>query len=145
MELWELNARECIRDTIARYNHAGDRGKFDDMVDCFIDDGVLEIYPSTRHVGRRELRSFFGNVTAGDGATSRITVLRHCITNVLINVQSPTKATSRAYFQVITDVGLDHWGTYRDRLVADTATGPWLFAERSVKTDGYTDGSFFRG
>ena len=30
METWELLARECIRDTVARYNHAGDTGRFDD-------------------------------------------------------------------------------------------------------------------
>src|SRR4029078_12976019 len=33
-ETWELLARECIRDTVARYNHSGDTGRFDTMVEC---------------------------------------------------------------------------------------------------------------
>ena len=43
MELWELAAREGIRDTVARYNHAGDAGRFDAMVECFTPDGRLAI------------------------------------------------------------------------------------------------------
>ena len=32
MELWELVARESIRDRIARWNNNGDAGRFADMV-----------------------------------------------------------------------------------------------------------------
>ena len=42
---------------------------------------------------------------------------------------------------MITDIGLDHWGRYRDRLVP--VGERWLLAQRSVKTDGYAPGSFF--
>ena len=31
MELWQLTARERIRDTLARYNWSGDAGHLDDM------------------------------------------------------------------------------------------------------------------
>jgi len=43
MEVWELEAREQIRDTIARYAHCVDGGCFDDLVALFIPDGVLEV------------------------------------------------------------------------------------------------------
>ena len=43
MTLEELIARECVRDTYARYNHAGDRGRLTELADCFTEDGVLEL------------------------------------------------------------------------------------------------------
>ena len=42
MEHWELVAREQVRDTVAAYNHCGDRFLLDEMVACFTVDGVLE-------------------------------------------------------------------------------------------------------
>ena len=35
MTVEELLAREQIRDTIALYNHAGDRGRLEELADCF--------------------------------------------------------------------------------------------------------------
>ena len=66
METWERVARECIRDTVARYNHAGDAGRFDDMVACFTPDGVLRVVGGESHRGHDALRAFFSGV--GDTA-----------------------------------------------------------------------------
>lgn len=139
MEHWELNVRECIRDTVARYNHAGDRGRYDEMIDCFADDGILAVIGGAEHCGRAELQAFFGGV--GASARPGFTHLRHCVTNLLIDVASGEVATARSYFQVITDIGLDHWGRYRDRFVP--VGDRWLLAHRSVKTDGYAPNSYF--
>jgi hypothetical protein len=139
MEMWELVARECIRHTVARYNHAGDSGRFDDMVACFTDDGVLAISEGGEHQGHEALRGFFSGV--GSSARPGFTHLRHCVTNLLIDVESPNAATAKSYFQVITDIGLDHWGRYRDRLVP--SGDGWRFVHRSVRTDGYSTNSFF--
>jgi ketosteroid isomerase-like protein len=139
MELWELTAREQIRDTIARYNHFGDRGRYEEMVACFAPDGILIVHDEDRYEGRDALRAFFSGV-AGT-ARPGLTQLRHCLTNLMIDVHDPDTATTSAYFQVISDIGLDHWGRYRDRLVR--AEDGWLLAERSVRTDGYARGSFF--
>ena len=139
MEHWELVARECIRDTVARYNHAGDSGRYDDMIGCFTDDGVLAVIGGDEHHGHAGLLAFFAGV--GGSAEPGFTHLRHCVTNLLIDVESPEAATAQSYFQVITDIGLDHWGRYRDRFVA--VGDRWLLAHRSVKTDGYAPNSFF--
>ena len=139
MELWELGARECIRDTVARYNHAGDGGHYDDMIDCFTEGALLTVIGGDEYSGHAELRAFFGGV--GDGGQAGFTHLRHCVTNLLIDVESPNAATARSYFQVITDIGIDHWGRYHDRLVP--VGDRWLIAHRSVKTDGYAPNSFF--
>ena len=145
MELWELLARESIRDTIARYNHSGDAGRYDEMVDCFHRDGVLAIVggSSGEHVGRDALHSFFSGVKDATSEPTALTHLRHCVTNTLIDVTSPTEARAASYFHVITDIGLDHWGRYRDELAPDPSSGRWLLARRSVKTDGYAQNSFF--
>jgi hypothetical protein len=138
VETWELVARECVRDTVARYNHAGDAGRFDEMVACFAPDGVLTVVGGETHQGAEELRAFFSGV--GHTAPG-FTHLRHCVTNLLIDVVDHEHARAASYFQVITDIGLDHWGRYRDRLVP--VGDRWLLAERSVKTDGYAAASFF--
>jgi uncharacterized protein (TIGR02246 family) len=138
VEPWELVARESIRDTVARYNHAGDAGRFEDMVGCFAPDGELTVVGGATHHGRDALRTFFAAV--GDTAPG-FTHLRHCVTNLLIDVDDAQHASAASYFQVITDIGLDHWGRYRDRLVP--VGDRWLLAARSVKTDGYAAGSFF--
>lgn len=139
MDLWELVAREQIRDTVARYNRAGDTGRFDEMVECFAPDGALVIVGESEYHGHDALRAFFSGVAGG--ARPGFTHLRHCVTNLTIDVDGPEAAQTTAYFQVITDIGLDHWGRYRDRFVP--SGGRWLIAERSVKTDGYAPGSFF--
>jgi hypothetical protein len=138
VDTWELVARECIRDTVARYNHAGDRGRFDEMVECFTPDGALTVVGGDTHRGRDALSAFFAGV--GDTAPG-FTQLRHCVTNLVIDVVDPQEAEASSYFQVITDIGLDHWGRYRDRLVP--VGDRWLLAARSVKTDGFAAGSFF--
>jgi len=60
MEVWELVARESIRDCIARYNANGDSGRIDQMVEVFAPDGIMrraagatrDVRPSTRSCRR---------------------------------------------------------------------------------------------
>lgn len=140
MEMWELIAREEIRDTLVRYNHGGDRGKFDEMIECFAPDGVLVIVDGATHRGRDALRDFFAGV--GGAVNPALTQMRHSVTNVVIDLESDTSARASSYFHVITDIGLDHWGRYRDRLAR--FDDGWRLTERSVKTDGYATDSLFR-
>lgn len=153
MELWELFAREAIRDTIARYNLFGDTGRFDAMVEQFAPDGTLELVDTSETItGHPALRAFFAGVAerfaaedADDRGAPQLGArphLRHSVSNVTIDLVSTTEATSRAYFQVITAAGLDHWGRYRDRLVP--VGDRWLLAHRSVRTDGWATDSRFR-
>jgi SnoaL-like domain len=57
MESWELEAREQIRDTIARYAHCVDGGRFDDLVALFSPDGILEVEGEPAHRGRDAIRA----------------------------------------------------------------------------------------
>ena len=143
MESWELEAREQIRDTIARYAHCVDGGRFDDLVALFGPNGVLEVDGEPAHRGRDAIRALVTgtgrDIAAGTGA-SRI---RHHVSNVLIEPEPPDRARARCYFLAVTDRGVDHWGRYRDELV-QTGDG-WRFAHRSVRTDGAARGSWVEG
>jgi SnoaL-like domain len=144
MELWELSAREEIRETLARYHHAGDSGRFEEMAALFAVDGVLEIAGEQTVTGRAAIVEFLTGVNRDVVALSDVPMLRHYSTNVTITVESATGASARSAFLVLAESGLDHWGRYRDRLVpADGSTGTgWRFALRTVRTDGYAPGGW---
>jgi hypothetical protein len=139
MEQWELTARESIRDLVARYNTNGDSGRFDQMVELFAPDAVMEVGDRT-YEGRDAICSIFtsaADAIAGDGPPA---VLRHLTATHQIDVTGPTDARSRCYFQVLMTHGLDHWGRYLDEFrVVD---GSWRFANRRVITDGRVPGGW---
>jgi hypothetical protein len=134
MELWELVAREQIRDTLARYNWSGDAGRVDGLAETFCVDGVLEIRGAAPLRGRSEIVAFLGGVTANIADNAAIKpVVRHNVTNLLFNAVTPDQAQVSCYFTVVTHIGLDHFGRYRDTLVPDGGT--WLIKHRKVSTD----------
>ncbi len=144
-ELWELQAREAIRDTIATYTVAGDRLRLDDLAGCFTADGVLEIRGRPPITGRAAIVEFIGRVPAGsradpppDGA-----YVRHHVSSVRIESVTHDEARATSYFLVLTSIGPDHWGRYRDVLVPDE--GRWRFRHRYVAVDGHAPGSRFAG
>ena len=135
MELWELSAREEIRETLARYHHFGDSGKFVEMAALFASDGVLEVRGEQAVEGRAAIVDYLTGVNRDVVAMSEVPILRHYSTNVTISVVSEHEATAASAFLVISETGLDHWGRYRDQLVP--VDGGWGFAHRLVRTDGY--------
>lgn len=142
MELWELAAREEIRDLVARYNANGDTGRFAQVIDLFAPDAVMQtdlgIYTGHDEI----LRIFTGVKERGAGAPAPI-YLRHMTATHQIDVLDESAAKGRCYYQVLTAVGLDHWGRYIDdyRLV----DGRWRFARRKVTVDGQNPGSLLVG
>jgi SnoaL-like domain len=62
MELWELAARERIRDVLARYNWAGDSLRLDELAQTFCDDGELEVRGRDPVRGRAAIVGFLGGV-----------------------------------------------------------------------------------
>ena len=63
MELWELDARESIRDLVTRYNSNGDTGRFPQVLELFAPDAVMEtVTPDgAAHVyrGRDDIATIF--------------------------------------------------------------------------------------
>jgi len=136
MQTWELVAREQIRDTLARYNWSGDAGRIEGLAETFCADGILEIRGAEPLRGRSEIVAFLGGVTGNVAAGVDVGVkpiVRHNIANVLFNDLTLDQAHVSCYFTVVTNIGLDHYGRYRDILVPDGET--WLIKHRKVSTD----------
>ena len=140
MDTTDLAAREAIRDLVARYAVAADRGRFDDVVALFTPDGVLELPDDRRAQGRDGILAFLRGTGADLRAVTTVPTIRHHVTTHEITLTTPTTATGRVYFFVVTERGPDHWGTYRDDCVS-TPDG-WRFAKRRVRIDGRAEGSW---
>jgi hypothetical protein len=134
MEMWELVAREHIRDTLARYNWSGDAGRIDDLADTFCADGVLEIRGFEPLNGRSAIVAFLRGITGKVADRADVKpIVRHNVANLLFNEVSEDHAQVSSYFTVVTHIGLDHLGRYRDTVVPDGDT--WRIAHRKVSTD----------
>ncbi|MCV7172342.1 nuclear transport factor 2 family protein [Mycobacterium manitobense] len=136
MDHWELVAREQIRDTLARYHWAGDAGRIDDLTRTFCPDGTLEVRNVATMCGRSEIAAFLGGVTAParpGSAPDLRRIVRHNLSNTQFLQLTPESALISSYFTVITEMGLDHCGRYRDTLTPHD--GEWLIRRRFVSTD----------
>jgi SnoaL-like domain len=137
MELWELAARERIRDTLARYNWSGDALRLDDLAQTFCEDGELELRGSESVRGRAAIVELLGGVVTGPrkaaAATGVKRIVRHNITNIRFTDVTPQEARVACYFTVLTEIGLDHYGRYRDVFIP--VGDDWLIRHRFVSTD----------
>jgi hypothetical protein len=61
MNPFELEARESIRDLVARYNASGDSGRFDAMLALFAEDATLELEGGVQR-GKPAIRALFEGV-----------------------------------------------------------------------------------
>ena len=139
MDLWELIAREEIRELVARYAHCADSGRFEELVALFAEDGLLQIDDREPLRGRDSILAFFAS-TRSDVRESSVRSIRHHVSSLGIDVAAPVAATGASYFLVVTERGPDHWGRYRDRYTV--SGGRWLFAAREVRVDGVAAGSW---
>ncbi len=140
MEIWELTARELIRDTVVRYAHCADGGRFEEMVELFTEDGVLEIEGREPLRGRDAIRDFLTGTRTSLATTLARPFIRHHVSSLQIDLDGPDEARAASYFLAITERGPDHWGRYRDQLVR--AGERWLFRRRRVRPDGHAPGSW---
>jgi uncharacterized protein (TIGR02246 family) len=143
VEAWEVAAREQIRDTIARYAHCVDSGRFDALTELFTPDGILEVDGEPPCHGRTAIREFMAGVGRDLAGATGVPRIRHHVGNVVIDVRGPALAEARSYFLVVTDRGVDHWGRYRDELVA--SDDRWRFARRHARTEGASPGGWAAG
>jgi hypothetical protein len=140
VELDELIAREAIREVVAAYSYHADSGRFDELVELFAADGVLEVKGEPVVTGHDAIRAYLGGVGRNLADTATTRMIRHFVTNLRIEMSSASQATGACYFLVVTDGGVDHWGRYRDEYTRQGDS--WLFARRTVATDGFVPGGF---
>ena len=137
MDVEELLAREEIRDLVARYNANGDAGRYEQVLELFAPDAVMDV-SGTVYRGRDEIRTIFTGAAADFAAADGFRYVRHATSTHQIDMTGPASAEGWLYFFVIMAHGLDHWGRYRDRYIA--VDGHWRFEHRRVVVDGYYDG-----
>ncbi len=140
MDLWELMARESIRDLVARYNANGDAGRIDALLELFTDDASVEVSPDDLYRGKQEIRSLFDGAADSSREFESIGFIRHFTATHQIDLVDESLARGRAYFVVFTAQGADHWGRYLDsyRRVGDC----WLFEHRRVVVDARVPGGW---
>ena len=139
MEFWEIEAREQIRDLIARYNANGDSGRIEQMMELFCEQAVMEV-EKREHRGLEAIRSLFSAVAVETREKKSAHFIRHFTATHQIDIISDREAKGRCYFQTLTERGLDHWGRYLDdyRRVGER----WLFWQRRVTVDGRVEGGW---
>ncbi|WP_370328943.1 nuclear transport factor 2 family protein [Mycolicibacterium hippocampi] len=142
MQMWELEVRESVRQTLADYTAATDRFDLGALGACFGAEGVLEF------TGGREPLVGPEGIEAGlaaamgrpQGAGRPLpTFVRHHVASVRFVSVAADRVETSSYFAVYTDIGLDHWGRYRDALVP--VGQRWLFASRRISVDAFAEGS----
>jgi 3-phenylpropionate/cinnamic acid dioxygenase small subunit len=158
MELWELIARESIRDLVARYNANGDSGRFEQMLKVFADDASMELVATDgtvrRYDGIDEVATIFtetkagwdaslstggaGGGTGGTGGKPRHHI-RHFTATHQIDLIDEEHARGRCYFVVVMPHGVDHWGRYVDEY--GVRDGRWVITLRRALSDGRVDRS----
>ena len=141
MEIWQVIARESIRDLVARYNANGDTGRFGQVRELFSSDATMDIGDGTVYSGIDEVMTIFTGTKETTGAASGFTHVRHSTTTHQIDLIDEGHASGRLYFFVVTDIGLDHWGRYMDSYIA--IDGNWKFSSRKVTVDGWAENSLF--
>ncbi len=139
MELWELVARERVRETFTSYSTAGDGGRLDDLAAQFTEDAVMEVPPSPPATGRDAimamLRASAMRRRPPVAFEGQKPILRHFTTNIHFRLVTPERIETTAYFCAMTARGPDHWGRYFDVL---TPVGErWLFSRRLAKAEAW--------
>ena len=150
MDIWELTAREGIRDSLARYNWSGDAMRLSELAESFCEDGELELRGSAPVRGRGAIVEFLSGAVASPNATAEAAsvkrIVRHNLTNIRFTEMTPQHARVACYFTVFTEVGLDHYGRYRDLFVpVGPVDGEWLIRHRFVSTDWHAPESTMAG
>src|ERR1043166_7879422 len=103
MESWELVARERIRDAIARYAHLVDTGRLDELLALFAEDSTLEAGDRAPAHGRAAIRALFLDTGTRLASSAARPLIRHHVSNVMIDLTSAASATAGSYFLVITE------------------------------------------
>lgn len=136
MELWELIAREAVRDLVARYNANGDAGRIDEVVALFAPDAVMDV-TGTCYTGQAEIRGMFDRTIRAINAT---TPIQHHTSTLQIDVLDERHVRARSYFQVLMAGRLDHWGRYVDEF--GFVDDRWVFTHRQVTVTGHAAGGW---
>ncbi len=128
--------RNAIRNLMARYSVASDCGRSEALADTFAEDGTL-CFSGHATTGRSQI---VARLNQRGPRNAALTLTRHHLTTSLIEVEGE-RATGKTYFQVLTNIGLDHTGVYIDEFLRQN--GNWYFARREARVDWQAPASLY--
>lgn len=128
--------KDQIVDLVHSYSYGVDHRLYDEVVQLFTEDCVVDYGPGAPTVRTRtDLRQMFGHPDAGFAATS------HHNANVLVTFEDPEHASVRtsvyAWHQRADGSTSRLWGYYHDAVVR--LPEGWRIAERQLRTLGVED------
>jgi 3-phenylpropionate/cinnamic acid dioxygenase small subunit len=128
-----LIAKDEIIDLVYRYSYCIDHRLYDEAVNLFSEDCLVDYGPEYRTVrSRADLRSVLGNPEGGFAATS------HHNANVLVTFDDPDHASVHAsvyaWHRRSDGATPRLWGCYHDSVVR--LPDGWRIAERQLRTLG---------
>ncbi len=138
-----MTARESVRQTLADYTAGTDRNRLEDVAACFAPEGVLRIGDRDPMVGPQAIVAGLGaQVSRFATGPIPLTHVRHHVSSVRFGSVTLDRIEVTSYFLAVTNIGVDHWGRYRDVL---TPVGDrWLFSSREASADGFSPESLMR-
>ena len=143
MEMWELAVRESVRQTLADYTAGTDRNRITDVAACFAPNGSLKFTGGEPMIGPEAIVAGLGTqVDRFAAGPVPLTHVRHHVSSVRFGAVARDRVEVSSYFLALTNIGVDHWGRYRDVLVP--VDGRWLFASREAVADGFSSESLMR-
>lgn len=122
--------RTEIRHLQSIYNTAGDRGRIEEVLAVFTEDGALEI-PGRTLTGRSAIATFLSGVAETGSDSVDLRGSRHHLTTSCIELDDEDAAQGWTYFFVMRAGQVIQEGTYIDRFTR-TSEG-WRIAHRRVK------------
>lgn len=128
--------KDQIIDLVHRYSYCVDHRLYDEVIDLFTEDCVVDYGPGIAPVrSRAGLRRMFGRADGGFAATS------HHNANVLVTFEGHDHASVRtsvyAWHQRADGTTARVWGYYHDSVVR--LPDGWRIAERQLRTLGTED------
>lgn len=140
----ELAAYTAILHTMSIYHINLDQGDFQAFGGAFTENGIFETTSGIRLVGRSNICETFAHrreERSKDFAPGSI-FQRHHLTSRLIEMAGPHSATAYSYVMLMSEVGLDHFGTYHDKFqkIGDR----WLISHRKSQVDWISPKSRFQ-
>ena len=143
MQDWELVARESVRQTIADYTAGTDGFDLSALAACFTSEGRLDYTGGSGPlIGPSEIEDGLAEQLGTRTEDAQPSFVRHHVSSVRFLLVQPDRIEASSYFTVLTDIGVDHWGRYRDVLVP--VEHRWLFASRKIRVDGFAESSLMR-
>ena len=143
MEIWELAIRESVQQTLADYTAGTDRNRIEDVAACFAPDGALTFTGREPMVGPAAIvAGLSAQVDRFAENPVPLTHVRHHVSSVRFGLVTRDRVEVSSYFLALTNIGVDHWGRYRDVLIP--VNSRWLFASRQAVADGFSPESLMR-